>query len=607
MPRRLSRPRYTLLRAAPAGLPQRAGGAARAGGTAWPPAEAGGGGNGAKMPFKFPILAVRLGEQKVYEFFRQYLAPFDDSQVEKFLHKRYPVWQWHQRKKARDLVRKIPLLSARPMLLSYLPDLIDSEVQIEHAFQLYEALIEKWLEREDWINRDKLRVFSEGLAVDLYTKSQERGAERIPHSELAPLAREWNLPDLEDLQLRGRSLLNRDAEGNYKFAHRSIMEYLFVVRLLHEDSDCYNISLTDQMKQFLVEIVSSKFPEIHRIHRLIKKADIDVGEFNENFKTDYLVDVFSVDLIEFFDEHYRLGYHTVFSRLISGDTSVRLLYNYKSGILLYNNRKFLKFINDDKLRQLMYNERYIELLYDNELRQLIDYDQSRRLLYDDKLRLLLFKGVLKTFINDSKFRRQINENESVILRYNGVGIRLISDGILRKLINDDRFRKLINDNTLIFLLCNDELRKAISDIELRKLLDDNKFQRLKYKHLYTNSRDSPVKILDYRFIELLENKTFRELSNDDKFIKLIKDKSLRNLLSDYRFKNLLNDYRFKQITYYTINNNSINKFIEKYGIDQLVYLYKMNRSLQLQMEPSAPDLSRFILRIKPGFVSPTVK
>jgi len=31
MPRRLSRPRYTLLRGAPAGLPQRAGGAASAG------------------------------------------------------------------------------------------------------------------------------------------------------------------------------------------------------------------------------------------------------------------------------------------------------------------------------------------------------------------------------------------------------------------------------------------------------------------------------------------------------------------------------------------------------------------------------------------------
>jgi hypothetical protein len=55
--------------------------------------------------------AVRLGEKKGYDFFRQYLAPFDDSQVEKFLRKRYSILQWRQRKKAGELVRKIPLLS----------------------------------------------------------------------------------------------------------------------------------------------------------------------------------------------------------------------------------------------------------------------------------------------------------------------------------------------------------------------------------------------------------------------------------------------------------------------------------------------------------------
>ena len=46
IPRRLSRPRSTLLRAAPAGLPQRAGGAASAGGKAEPPGAPGAGGPG---------------------------------------------------------------------------------------------------------------------------------------------------------------------------------------------------------------------------------------------------------------------------------------------------------------------------------------------------------------------------------------------------------------------------------------------------------------------------------------------------------------------------------------------------------------------------------
>jgi uncharacterized protein YjbI with pentapeptide repeats len=200
--------------------------------------------------------AVRLGEKKVYEFFRQYLAPFDDSQVEKFLRKRYSILQWRQRNKARELVRKIPLLSVRPMLLSHIPDLIDSDVQIEYAFQLYEILVEKWLEREEyWVNKDRLRNFSERLAVDFYTKRQGRGTEGIPHAELTSLAKEWSLPDLKDWQLRGRSLLNRDAMGNYKFAHRSILEYLIVRRLTAGDDACLDLELTDQMALFLREMV----------------------------------------------------------------------------------------------------------------------------------------------------------------------------------------------------------------------------------------------------------------------------------------------------------------------------------------------------------------
>ena len=54
MPTRLSRPRSAVLRAAPAGLPQRAGSTARARGTAGGAGEVQPGG-GAKRPFEFSI------------------------------------------------------------------------------------------------------------------------------------------------------------------------------------------------------------------------------------------------------------------------------------------------------------------------------------------------------------------------------------------------------------------------------------------------------------------------------------------------------------------------------------------------------------------------
>ena len=64
-----------------------------------------------------------------------------------------------------------------------------------------------------------------------------------------------------DWQLSGRSLLNRDARGNYKFAHRSIMEYLFAQQLAKNEIDIFDIPVktwTEQIKSFLIERINRK-------------------------------------------------------------------------------------------------------------------------------------------------------------------------------------------------------------------------------------------------------------------------------------------------------------------------------------------------------------
>jgi hypothetical protein len=198
----------------------------------------------------------QAGEGGIYEFWKLYLSPLSDDQVETFLRKRYSILRWRKRRQAQELVKKIPLLSVRPMLLAYIPDVLESGTKIDHAFQLYEVLVEKWLERESrWVDPESLRQFSERLAVDLYINRQRRGAERIPRPELAVLAKAWNIP-LDEWQLSGRSLLNRDAEGNYKFAHRSIMEYLLVKRFIEGDLAWRGVEWTDLMNEFLQEMIT---------------------------------------------------------------------------------------------------------------------------------------------------------------------------------------------------------------------------------------------------------------------------------------------------------------------------------------------------------------
>jgi hypothetical protein len=212
-----------------------------------------------EIPKETGILKIgdRLaGEKAEYIFHKLYLTPFTNSQVHKYLRRKYPLWRYLRRRKAKQMAQKIPSLTARPMLLAHIDDLVESNLKINYSFELYEEMIEAWLKREEGFitQKEDLRQFCQLLAVDLYSKRQARGAERIPRAQLTSLAKDWNIP-LDDWKLGGRSLLNRDAHGNYKFAHRSIMEYLFVNSFIQGYVENVPPELTDQMNLFLSEIV----------------------------------------------------------------------------------------------------------------------------------------------------------------------------------------------------------------------------------------------------------------------------------------------------------------------------------------------------------------
>ena len=161
-----------------------------------------------------------------------------------------------QRLKGREMIVKIPDLAARPMLLAYIEDLVKGSLKLSHLGEIYALLIDAWLERERAFvgRKDDLLRFSELLAYNLFVNRAARGMEKIPEADLQPLAESYGIA-LKNWQLRGRSLLNRDAIGNYKFAHRSIMEYLYISQFLKiPRSDCPE-PWTDLMKQFLIEKV----------------------------------------------------------------------------------------------------------------------------------------------------------------------------------------------------------------------------------------------------------------------------------------------------------------------------------------------------------------
>lgn len=169
------------------------------------------------------ISSRAAGEPAHYIFRKLYLTPFTPKQARKYLQRRYPLFSLKifRRIKIRKMAAKIPHLTSRPMLLAYIDEIVEPGQTIQYSYQLYEEMVKGWLVREEGFikARDDLRLFCERLAVDLYLNRAKRGSESVPRKDLTTLAREWGFPiddqKLADWKLSTRSLLNRDALGNY--------------------------------------------------------------------------------------------------------------------------------------------------------------------------------------------------------------------------------------------------------------------------------------------------------------------------------------------------------------------------------------------------------
>jgi hypothetical protein len=88
------------------------------------------------------LTSIAAGREGEYIFHKLYLSPFDDGQVKKYLRKRYSILRWLKRRRAKQVADKIPQLTARPMLLAHIDDLLASGREFDYSFQLYEEMVE---------------------------------------------------------------------------------------------------------------------------------------------------------------------------------------------------------------------------------------------------------------------------------------------------------------------------------------------------------------------------------------------------------------------------------------------------------------------------------
>jgi len=205
------------------------------------------------------IAPVSAGVSRTYTFGKLYLSPFSETQVERYIKKRFPLWKRKVRKAARQIAASTADLTMRPMLLSHIPDLIASGKPYKRPTELYEAMIDAWLVREShFVNPDGLREFSLALAVKIFGERELRGSETATRLTAQTIAAQMEVP-LESWQFGGRSLLNRTADGFLKFSHRSLLEFLFIVAFLHDEQKAPKVAWTDQMKRFWWDMMQRRW------------------------------------------------------------------------------------------------------------------------------------------------------------------------------------------------------------------------------------------------------------------------------------------------------------------------------------------------------------
>jgi uncharacterized protein YjbI with pentapeptide repeats len=191
----------------------------------------------------------------------KYLSTFDDGKVDSYLKKRFaPRFGILRRQqlieKAKRVVASMGSLRCRPMLLAHIQDLMRSPRLSEdpREFNIYKALVQAWLNRQEAKSKIQAKALWEACEL-LANQMQARGTRVISAAELATVKESTPImSSLDAMDLEGRSLLNRNSDGDYVFSHYSIQEFLVAHGLLYGGSEKLEpVKATSFMAQMVLQ------------------------------------------------------------------------------------------------------------------------------------------------------------------------------------------------------------------------------------------------------------------------------------------------------------------------------------------------------------------
>lgn len=219
-------------------------------------------------PFELKLKRFNTKGNGFHLIKKLYISPFDDNDITKYINKTFNFFEEVKKEKAKSIIANASDLFIRPMLLSYIKDLVTETKDLHYNFEIYESLINTWVEREAnkypleerEIFKFNLYKFSYEIATYIYKNYEETGL--FVTLDAAKELAELTDINLSDLEIKSRTLLNRNSEGSYKFSHKSIYEFFIAyLGFISRDFDKfhiytlkYNLRNIDQAKKFLEEL-----------------------------------------------------------------------------------------------------------------------------------------------------------------------------------------------------------------------------------------------------------------------------------------------------------------------------------------------------------------
>lgn len=193
-----------------------------------------------------------------------YLSPFRMEDVREYLQNKYSCPS-KDYSKAISIVENSSNLMSRAMVLSFIDDLLGLGTNELTGFQLYKCIVDKWLTREleNTVSEDKLQgyiknyyYFSSVIAERMYRNWIQENPLAISSEEFDELAGQYRVLFPENgYSYRVRSLVERDPNGNIRFAHKSFWEFFVALYSVENPGKSFSIEESGNAHSFANEIM----------------------------------------------------------------------------------------------------------------------------------------------------------------------------------------------------------------------------------------------------------------------------------------------------------------------------------------------------------------